>query len=194
MQKPMRDFVKICAEHLPMNAPIYEFGSLEVEGSESENLRILFEGREYVGADMRGGPGVDILLDLHSIALQNGSVGTVICLDTLEHVEYPRQAIKEIFRILNDDGILVLSSVFEFPIHGYPNDFWRFTPEGFQSLLKIFPERHIFSYGRSDVRPQCVIAVAFKGKVPKIDDFLLCCSNWEKWNTAVIQKLIGSRN
>ncbi|MDG1460011.1 MAG: methyltransferase domain-containing protein [Luminiphilus sp.] len=194
MQKPMRDFVEICADYLPMNAPIYEFGSLEVAGSESENLRILFEGREYVGADMRGGPGVDVLLDLHSIDLQNNSVGTVICLDTLEHVEYPRQAIKEIFRILNDDGILVLSSVFEFPIHGYPNDFWRFTPEGFRSLLKDFPEKHIFSYGRSDVRPQCVIAVAFKGKVPELDDFLLCCSNWKEWNTAVIQKLVGGRN
>ena len=36
------------------------------------------------------------------------------------HVEYPRRAMAEIHRILKDDGIVIISSVMNFPIHAYP--------------------------------------------------------------------------
>ena len=189
MQKSIHEFVAICAQHLPIQAPIYEFGALQVSGADEEIFRTLFPGLEYIGADMREGPGVDRVLDLHSINLPSGVAKSVLCLDTLEHVEYPRKAIEEIHRVLGPDGILVLSSVFEFPIHGYPNDYWRFTPEGFRSLLRSFSASYVFSFGRSEESPQCVAAVAFKGRVPGLEEFLASCENWSKWNSAVIREM-----
>ena len=189
MQKSIHDFVVICAEHLPIAGPIYEFGSLQVTGADEENLRLLFPGVEYVGADMREGPGVDRVLDLHDIDLPGETAACVLCLDTLEHVEYPRRAIEEIHRILRPNGILVLSSVFEFPIHGYPNDYWRFTPEGFRSLLKPFAQSHIFSFGRTEENPQCVVAVSFKGSAPPVQNLLRSCEKWSQWNSAVIREM-----
>jgi ubiquinone/menaquinone biosynthesis C-methylase UbiE len=86
---------------------------------------------------MRDGPGVDKLLNLHDIDLPSESVGTILCFDTLEHVEYPHRALEQIYRILKPDGIAVVSSVMDFPIHDYPYDYWRFTPEAFKSIEPV---------------------------------------------------------
>lgn len=68
MQKPNRHFVRICVETLPWKNPVYEFGSLEVhETVEVDYVKDLFpqDGLNYVGCDMRPGPGVDQVQNLH---------------------------------------------------------------------------------------------------------------------------------
>jgi len=101
MRKSIKQFVQICTETLSIEDPIFEFGSFQVPTQIGfADLRPLFPNAKYIGADMREGPGVDMVLDLHDIALPSNTVGTFLLLDTLEHVEYPRQAIKEIYRIL----------------------------------------------------------------------------------------------
>ena len=32
----------------------------------------------------------------------------------------------------------MISPAMNFPIHGYPSDYWRFTPKAFELLLKRF--------------------------------------------------------
>lgn len=156
MRQLIKQFVKICADFLPIKEPIYEFGSLQVPGQEGfADLRPFFLGKKYIGSDVRNGPGVDLILDLHDIKLPSKSVGTILCLDTLEHVEYPRKAIEEIYRILREDGILIISSVMNFHIHDYPQDYWRFTPEGFRSLLKGFQSSIISFAGESNFPSYC---------------------------------------
>ena len=87
MRKSLKDFARIVAETLPAAEPIYEFGARQVAGQERfADLRPLFPGKIYVGCDMRPGPGVNRVLDLHALDLPSDSVGTVLCFDTLEHV------------------------------------------------------------------------------------------------------------
>lgn len=193
MQKSIYQFIHLCAIHLPIRGPIFEFGAYQVGRSDEENLRGLFPGFPYVGCDMRAGPGVDRVLDLHALALPDETAGCAICLDTLEHVEHPRRAVDEMHRTLRAEGILIVSSVFEFPIHGYPDDYWRFTPAGFASLLKHFRHREIFSFGRSELSPQCVVAVAFKGEPPELDAFQDAADNWSRWNSAVLRKMLEDK-
>ncbi|HVJ40414.1 MAG TPA: methyltransferase domain-containing protein [Dongiaceae bacterium] len=50
----------------------------------------------------------DLKLDIENIALEAGSVKTVICNHVLEHV-CDRKALAEIYRVLSDDGCLVCS-------------------------------------------------------------------------------------
>ncbi len=193
MQKSVHHFMRICAAHLPLQEPIYEFGALRVQGMPEEDLRPLFPGKTYVGSDMREGPGVDRVLDLHDIDLPDASVACAICLDTLEHVEYPRRALSEIYRILAPTGIAIISSVFEFPIHNYPSDYWRFTPEGFRSLLKAFGHSEVFSFGATDVTPRSVTGVGFKGDAPDLAVFRQECGKWERWNSAIIREMLKTR-
>lgn len=164
MRQLIRDFVEICSRNLDINESIYEFGSLRVDGqNELADLRPLFPNKKYVGADMRSGLGVDVILNLHSIHLSDESVGAVLILDTLEHVEYPHKAISEAYRILKPDGILIISSVMNFPIHDYPNDFWRFTPEAFKSLLGIF-DTYFVDYIGNEKFPHTIIGIGFKSQ------------------------------
>lgn len=162
MRKLIKQFVQICGECLPIPEPIYEFGSLQVPGQEGfADLRPFFPNAEYVGCDMRMGPGVDKILNLHDIDLKDGSVGTVLILDTLEHVEFPRKAMDEIYRILKPNGLVIVSSVMKFPIHDYPYDYWRFTPEGFRSLLRCFPNSFVDFVGDEQF-PHTIIGIGSK--------------------------------
>jgi len=180
MRQNVKDFVSIAAATLPLQEPIFEFGSLQVPGQEGfADLRPLFPGREYVGVDMRMGPGVDKVLDLHDIELPSGSAGTVLCLDTLEHVEYPHRALEEIFRILKPGGMAVIASVMLFEIHDFPHDYWRFTPQAFSSILKPFSEAFVGFAGYRHF-PHTVVGIGFKGSVPDLSKLNARYEQWQR--------------
>ena len=181
MRENIKQFVTITAKCLPLPEPIYEFGALQVPGQEEfANLRPIFPGCDYVGADMREGPGVDRVLDLHSIDLPSESVGSVLCLDTLEHVEYPHKALQEMHRILSPTrGAILIRSVMDFPIHGYPYDYWRFTPTGFESLLKPFKHSFVGFAGKERF-PHTVVGVGFNGDAPDLSVFKEQYQQWQK--------------
>jgi len=195
MRQTIKDFISIVASTLPIKEPIYEFGSFQVPGQEGfADLRPLFPGRAYVGADIRQGLGVNKVLNLHEIDLPSESVGTVLCLDTLEHVEYPRKALEEIQRILKRDGIAVISSVMCFPIHDYPLDYWRFTPEGFRSILKPFSHAFV-GFAGEDSFPHTVVGIGFKGVTPELSEFDKRYRHWQslqmpQTNTSSFRRIV----
>lgn len=195
MRKSIKEFTKVCAEVLPICEPVYEFGSLQVVGQEKfADLRPLFNGKKFIGSDMQAGTGVDIILNLHNINLPSESAGTALMLDTLEHVEFPEKAVNEIYRILKPEGILIMSSVFNFQIHNYPNDYWRFTPGAFKSLLKSFQHTYV-NYAGEENSPHTVIGVGFKGGVSKeeIDSLDLKLEIWKKYWSNPVRSWQGRR-
>lgn len=175
MRTITRDFVQLCTNILPVTDPIYDFGSLQVpEQKKAPTIRSLFPGRKYIGTDLRPGLEVDAILDLHNLSLLSRSLGTALLIDTLEHVEYPRKAIEEIHRVLKQNGVLILTTVLNFEIHPEPDDFWRFTPSGIQSLLKLFPFSYVLSVGKPRF-PHTILAVA--NKVPPNQSLTSTLSN-----------------
>lgn len=184
MRQSVKEFVGICAETLPIQEPIYEFGALQVPGQEGfADLRSFFPRKEYTGTDIRQGPGVDLILDLHDINLPAHTVGTVLCLDTLEHVEYPRKAMGQLQKVLKPGGILIISSHLRAKIHGYPNDFWRFTPECFKSLLKPFANSFV-SYAGYELFPHAVVGISFNGSAPALQELEKAISAWQlRWSS-----------
>jgi len=163
MRQIIKDFVAMCAVLLPYEEPVYEFGSYQVQGQELfGDLRPYFPGKSYVGCDMRMGPGVDRILDLQQIDLPDESVGLVLSLDTLDHVEDPRLALKEIHRILKPNGIVVISSFLNFPIYDSQTDYWRFTPAAFASMMKPFDLVYT-DYAGEEIFPHTVVGIGIKG-------------------------------
>ncbi len=180
MRQPIKDLVSLFAREFTTSSPVYEFGAFQVEGQVGfADLRPLFPDADYVGADMREGPGVDKILNLHQIDLPDESVGTVICLDTLEHVEHPRTAMREIHRILKPESIVLISSVMNFPIHDYPYDYWRFTPEAFRSILSPFDSCFV-GYSGEEIFPHTVFGIGFKGISPDLTRFETAYKEWQK--------------
>lgn len=167
MARPItRDFVLDAVDRLAPPDPIVEFGSLQVEAEQDNDLRRALAplGREVaLGTDYRPGPGVDRVEDLRSLTFADGEVGTAVCLDTLEHCADPWAAVREMHRVLRPDGgVCLISSVMRFPIHNYPDDFFRFTPAGFASLLSAFDGVAVCGVG-DPAFPQEVFGVGLRG-------------------------------
>jgi SAM-dependent methyltransferase len=165
MAQPItRSFLEDLMAVLDLADPVVEFGSLQVEATQDIDLRRFFAGRPFTGTDFREGPGVDRVEDLRALSYGDGEIGTAICLDTLEHCADPPQACRELARVVSPDGgVCVISSVMLFGIHGYPNDYFRFTPEGFRELLSGFDDVRVCGVGHPDI-PREVFGVGVRGR------------------------------
>jgi len=53
----------------------------------------------------------------------------------IEHATDPDQVTSEVTRVLNEDGILLLSTHTIAPVHNYPSDYWRWTDQGLRKML-----------------------------------------------------------
>lgn len=162
-QQLIVDFVAELAGAIDLPEPIVEFGALQVERDQPHDLRPLFAGASYIGTDLRDGPGVDRVEDLTRLTFSDGEVGTALCLDTLEHCADPLAACRELHRVLRPGGVCVITSVMLFPIHDYPHDYWRFTPEGFETLLAPFDEVWVTGIGYPTL-PMQVLGVGAKAR------------------------------
>ncbi|MCX7848444.1 MAG: class I SAM-dependent methyltransferase, partial [bacterium] len=78
--------------------------------------------------------------------------------------QYPFKAMSEVARVLRPGGVCVITSVMLCPIHAYPSDYWRFTPEGFRVLLEPFATRWVFA-DRPKLFPRSVYGIGIKGEV-----------------------------
>ena len=62
----------------------------------------------------------------------------VVCTEVLEHTVQPFDAVNEIKRILKPGGVAIVSTPYNFRIHGPLPDCWRFTEHGLRVLFKDF--------------------------------------------------------
>jgi SAM-dependent methyltransferase len=165
MQPIVRAFVEDALEVLNPPDPVVEFGARQVEREQAQDadLRPLFTGRDFTGTDLHPGPGVDRIEDLRSLTLADASVGTAICLETLEHCEDPLAACRELARVVLPGGVAIVSAPFLLGIHAYPHDFFRFTPAGMRSMLASFDA--VWTTGVGDPSaPLWVLALAARGR------------------------------
>jgi SAM-dependent methyltransferase len=131
--------------YVKSNSDVFEGPFLETGSKDygnTQDLRSLFKDRgEYIGCDMLSGKGVDIVQDFTvdfdtlSEAFNNKRFGTIFCLSVLEHCDNPFKMADNMVRLLKPDGHIVISVPFSWQIHGYPHDYWRFTPQGLKKLF-----------------------------------------------------------
>ena len=82
----------------------------------------------------------------------------------LSHVPVRRRRtfFASLHRVLQPGGVLAISSLMFFPIHAHPWDYWRFTPEGFDLLLRPFESRYVTAQGW-ELMPEGVFGIGVKG-------------------------------
>lgn len=70
---------------------------------------VAFEYSE-IGARLARSRGLDVSrADAHALPLQSDSMGVVTAMDVLEHLEDDLQAARELYRVLRQDGVLVVA-------------------------------------------------------------------------------------
>ncbi len=129
---------ELIARHLdPSRAlRVVDIGSYDVNGS----YRELFGNKawNYQGVDLEAGPGVDIVLrSPYRLPFPSASVDLVVSGQAFEHVEYFWMTWMEMVRILRPSGMIFLIAPSRGPEHRYPQDCWRFYPDGYRALAKL---------------------------------------------------------
>lgn len=166
---------------MDFDGPIYEFGSRQVAGqAEFVNLRQFFPGKEYVGCDYIDWPGVDCVQDIMKLDIPAGAARLCILAEIVEHVADPFKAMAEVFRILKPGGAVILTTQFAFPIHGFPYDYFRYTPQGMRALLGAFGAVMVGSQG-SELSPHTCFAIGVKSMMtpPILAKFLKLAKDCE---------------
>jgi len=115
---------------------VLEVGSRQhVPGAWWVDNRDLARGA-WTGIDMQSGAGVDVVADIHELPHDwTNRFSGVLCSEVLEHVSKPWVGLKELRRVTKPGGWVVITTLFAFPEHGFPNDYFRYTREGLASLL-----------------------------------------------------------
>jgi SAM-dependent methyltransferase len=116
-----------------------EFGTAQAVPGRSSHMLGLFpklERSNYTMVDIKTGPDVDVVADLHSLPLEWSSrYDACIANAVFEHLERPWIAAKEIARILAPGGVCYISTHQTFPLHGYPKDFFRFSTDALSLIF-----------------------------------------------------------
>jgi SAM-dependent methyltransferase len=162
VRENIKESIEFINQHFTFEGPIVEIGSYQTTGQEGfADLRPLFPMTEYIGCDMRMGEGVDQISNAENLSFNSDSIGSILCLDTLEHMRNPFKVLTEIHRVLKPGGIVIISSLMAGPIHDHPFDYWRFTPKAFETLLDLFPTKLVISQG-NDYYPHTILGLGIK--------------------------------
>ena len=164
MDSKTKEYVEWVIRNCEIREPILEIGA----GWMPNYYRSLFGDRLYLTQDIRDyekdhGVRIDVVCDAADMrnAVKDASVGTVLCLNTLEHVPSPQRIVDEILRVLLPEGRVVITVPTRCPIHREPMDYWRFMPDGVIHLLRRF-EIQDLTVGRSLSFPSCINTTAVK--------------------------------
>ncbi|HXK18689.1 MAG TPA: methyltransferase domain-containing protein [Polyangiaceae bacterium] len=117
---------------------ILEAGTLRWRESRSTHHKDWFPRvKTYEMTDIAPGLDVDFTADLHDISKVTGEnvYDAFLACSVWEHLERPWVAAREVSRILKPGGLFFIQTHSTFPLHGFPNDYFRFSTEALRSLF-----------------------------------------------------------
>lgn len=117
---------------LDTSSCVVDFGCADQPYRESFPL-----GCRYLGADLPGNPKAEIVIDARGcMEVEGNQADAVLSSQVLEHVSDPDLYLSEALRVLKPGGQLLLSTHGVMFLHRDPVDYWRWTSDGLQKLLK----------------------------------------------------------
>lgn len=160
MMASILDFIaRIKARDNVFSGHVLEVGSFNVNGSP----RPLFsDALTYLGIDLAGGPGVDIVMDACDLSTAWPSVAfdTALCCETLEHCLRPWIVLDEMKRVLRPRGYLWISTpTFGFPLHRFPLDCYRFGEDAYRGWMFAGMELLALEHVADELGQPAIVAV-----------------------------------
>lgn len=114
---------------------VLDIGSYDVNGSYEQFFQN--PNWRYTGVDLAAGPNVDVVLTSpYRLPFASFSIDVVVSGQAFEHVEFFWLTWMEMARVLKPGGLIFLLAPSRGPEHRYPQDCWRFYPDGYRALAK----------------------------------------------------------
>lgn len=93
---------------------------------------------KFVGTDMSSNSRADVLALNWDLPFGKDDFDALISTQVLEHTAKIFETVKEMKRVVKNNGLIFVSVPLTFPEHGIPFDYYRFTRYGLQELFKSF--------------------------------------------------------
>lgn len=122
--------LKSCESHFGNNKLILDVGGNKNIGKKG----YIYNHKNYICLNISKEANPDVIGSAFNLPFKDNTFDVVISTEVFEHLEYPFITANEVYRVLKKDGIFIGSAPFLFPIHGDPDDHFRFT----NSCLKLF--------------------------------------------------------
>jgi SAM-dependent methyltransferase len=92
---------------------------------------------KYVTCDIDRNPQAEVKITRDNrVPLPDASFNVVLSIQVLEHVDDVNMYLAEANRLLENDGLLLLSTHGQWVWHPFPKDLWRWTREGLTSVIE----------------------------------------------------------
>lgn len=141
----MSPSIQFVLEHVGnVEAPrILEIGTRKWGDKSTHHKNLFPHAAEYVMADVMEGEDVDEVCDVHNLGAYflRDYFDCVWLSSVFEHLEKPWVAIEQIYDVLKFGGVVFVQTHQTFPIHGYPDDYWRFTKNSLEVLCERFRQK-----------------------------------------------------
>ena len=100
------------------------------------NNRYLAKGA-WTGVDFQDGPNVDHICDIEKLPPEWTDEFTgVLCSEVMEHLRRPQRALSQLYRVMQPGAGMIVTTLTDFPIHSYPDDYRRWTESGLRVELE----------------------------------------------------------
>lgn len=100
---------------------------------------------DFIRLDMNTDYGPDLAASVTSLPFADSSIDRISSNSLFEHVAYPHEILREVFRVLRPGGALYTAVPFHFVQHACPRDYLRYTGDFFEDVGKDlgFSEIHV---------------------------------------------------
>lgn len=78
----------------------------------------------------------EVFADAKKLPFRNNFFDIALLIQVLEHIDSPDKVIKEAARVLKENGVLIISVPFFYPLHDMPHDWGRYTSTALQSFIR----------------------------------------------------------
>jgi len=159
-------FVRQAASALPPGSLLLDAGAGECA------YKTEFPHCRYFAVDLAIGEeswnyaNLDCLARLDQLPFRQGCFDAILCTQTLEHLEWPRESAREFFRVLKSGGRLFLTAPMSHAEHQMPYDFFRYTSAGLRSICAGA------GFRRAEVVPLGGVFTRFAYELPRVLTFI----------------------
>lgn len=126
---------------------------------------------DYVGLDLKAGPGVDVVSDSpYHYPLPDDSADIVLCGQMLANCEFFWEAFKEMLRVAKPGAFVVLIVPSKGFMRRFPLDCYRFLPDSMPALARYSGCRLLTSWQDDNSEGGDLVGVFVKSPSPRAED------------------------
>lgn len=117
---------------------VVEIGTRRSDPDVSTHHRHLVpNASSYIMVDIESGPDVHVVADAHCLSGMFGEnrFEAYVSCSTLEHLRWPWKWAQDVSKLLVPGGICYVQTHHTFPLHAYPNDYFRFSLDALGALF-----------------------------------------------------------